>query len=434
MGMQPFADFGAVKSALQLGDDAEVWRGTWHASQDAFAQEGDAFLDESQVSAACQFIRLDAEAAETVRKHRAAFDENPALKRLAFHCYFLFHRREEKGLGRPAHWPSLPESAGPVAPLFYVYVLLAGIDHLRMLHRQLGVPHEISVDTLNDIERWMAEYHRRHGVWGFDQVDWLQTHFEGRLYELGRLQFEIRTCRFDYCFFRDGIEGRVVAFAPEGVRFRRDGQVDGVNGIHDEEAWEAHFHVGHKIIRGNPVSPNGRALREMVSLPTVQWEPVLKPGQPSLGVHIPEGESITPETCNEAFVRAKGFFAMYFPDHDFKCFETDTWLMDYQLEGHLPPDSNIVRFLRNFYALPAPDASDEQILDRVFHGKFAGIEGAARDTRLQRAIIEHMAHGGRWRTALGVMFPEDIEKGPAFYRRVAQDTPWVVIDEAPGRQ
>ena len=434
MDMQPLTDFDAVKRALQLGDDAEIWRDTWPASADAYAREEAAFLDDAQLSAACQFIRLGEEPAGAVLTHRAAFDANPALKRLAYHCYFLFLRREEMGQNHPANWPALPASVGDAAPLFYVYVLLAGIDQLRLRHRQTGVPHEISVDTLKDIERWMTEYRRRHGVWGFDQVDWLQTHFEGRLYELGRLQFEIRTCGFDYHFFRDSMEGRVVAFAPHGARFRQDGQLDGVNGIRDEDAWEAHFQVGHKIIRGNPVSPNGRALREMVSLPTVQWEPVLRPGHPSLGVHIPEGESITPEACNEAFVRARGFFAMYFPDHAFKCFETDTWLVDYQLEGHLPPDSNIVRFLRNFYALPSPIASDEQILDRVFHGKFAGLDSAPRDTRLQRAIIEHMAHGGRWRTAIGVIFPEDIEKGPAFYRRMAQDTPWVVVEESPGHQ
>ncbi len=431
MDTQDLAQFDAVKEALGLPEQAECWRATWSATQAAYEKEGPTFLDVKAVRAACEFVRMSDEPQEAIEVHRAAFDDNAALKRLAFHCAFLFHRHEEKGLDKHTQWPMLPEALGPVAHLFYAYVLLAGIDPLRFLHHRTGVPYEITVDTLQDIERWMTEYKRRHGVWGFSEMNWLEAHFEGRLYELGRLQFEIRRYRYNYHFFRDTIEDRVVAFAPEGERFRTDGQVDGVNGIREEEAWEAHYHVGHKIIRGNPVTPNGRAIREMVSLPTVQWEPVLKPGAPSLGVFIPEGESITPEACNEAFVRANGFFAMYFPDHEFKCFETDTWLLDHQLESHLPPDSNIIRFMRNFYVLPSPDASDAQLLDRVFHGQFTGIESAPRETTLQRAIVEHMAHGGHWRTALGVIFPEDIEKGPAFYREKAQDTPWSVIDEAP---
>lgn len=355
---------------------------------------------------------------------RSAFDENPSLKRLAWQGRCLLSRRKELNQAATGVWPELPRELGDVGRLFYGFVALAGLRDLHAAHHLKGVPDDVSVDTLSDLDRWTEEYHRRYGVWGFDKIQWLEGHFDCRIFHLGRLQFEMRTWKFEFHLFRNQYDQRVVAMTPDGARFRTDGQFDGANGIAGDEAWTSQFRMGHKIIRGNPVSPDGCAVREFVSLPTVEWELALKPGDPTLGVHIPEGDKLTPESCRDSFEHAVAFFSMYFPEHDYKAFECDSWLLDAQHAQYLAETSNIVQFQRRFYLMPEPGANAEQTLDRVFGGRFAGIETAPQETSLQRHIIAHMRNGGHWRNALGAIFPGDLARGVGYYRDSVKDTPW----------
>jgi hypothetical protein len=73
---------------------------------------------------------------------------------------------------------------------FYVYVYLALLPHVRAVHEKHRIPADVSRLTLTDLGRAMAVYRYRHGVGGFESVNWLTLHFRGLLYQLGRLQFE----------------------------------------------------------------------------------------------------------------------------------------------------------------------------------------------------------------------------------------------------
>ncbi|MEW1775755.1 acyltransferase domain-containing protein [Streptomyces sp. NPDC086777] len=75
---------------------------------------------------------------------------------------------------------------------FLVYVFLAAVPHARAVHRARGIPDDVSRHTLADLGRGMALHRRRHGRGGLGvhQAEWLTRHFRGRLYQLGRLQYE----------------------------------------------------------------------------------------------------------------------------------------------------------------------------------------------------------------------------------------------------
>jgi len=84
-------------------------------------------------------------------------------------------------------------------------------------------------------------------------------------------------------------------------------------------------------------------------------------------------------------------------------------MMDRQLECWLPAESNLVRFVRRFHPLPPlPDATDEQMWERVFGERVANLATAPRDTVLQRAMLDHIADGGQWRMAAGYILREEI--------------------------
>ena len=93
-----------------------------------------------------------------------------------------------------------------------------------------------------------------------------------------------------------------------------------------------------------------------------------------------------------------------------------SWLLDPQFEDWLKPESNIVRFLREWYLAPRPGANDGQTFERIFGGPVDDINTAPRDSSLRRAILDHMKAGGRWRSTASVIFPEDINWGAQVYR------------------
>lgn len=58
-----------------------------------------------------------------------------------------------------------------------------------------GLPEDVCYDTLGDIAVWYRECVRRTGEAGVVEWDWLLYPLKGRLYRLGRLQYQPRTLR-----------------------------------------------------------------------------------------------------------------------------------------------------------------------------------------------------------------------------------------------
>ena len=75
-------------------------------------------------------------------------------------------------------------------PLFYVLVYAAALAQVKAYHRARGVPESISRLTVADVGRNIAVHRRRTGLPGIDPPHWLQLHFCGTRYQIGRLQYE----------------------------------------------------------------------------------------------------------------------------------------------------------------------------------------------------------------------------------------------------
>ncbi|MBB5867483.1 hypothetical protein F4553_000862 [Allocatelliglobosispora scoriae] len=82
----------------------------------------------------------------------------------------------------------------PGAPAFYfVHVFAAALPHVQRYHQQRDIPQELSRLILTDLGRQLAVHRRRTGTAGMDTHNWITRHFQGRIYQLGRLQFEQMT-------------------------------------------------------------------------------------------------------------------------------------------------------------------------------------------------------------------------------------------------
>jgi hypothetical protein len=125
------------------------------------------------------------------------------------------------------------------------------------------------------------------------------------------------------------------------------------------------------------------------------------PGDPALGVHIPDFHGpMTPEACDASFERARAFFPRHFPEERHHVMTCGSWLLDEQLARYLPADSNIMAFQRRFHLLDRFDGAD--MLSFVYGADAAADPaGLPRRTRLERAIADHLAAGGTWYGRIG---------------------------------
>jgi hypothetical protein len=121
------------------------------------------------------------------------------------------------------------------------------------------------------------------------------------------------------------------------------------------------------------------------------------PGDPALGVHIPDFSGpMTPAACDASFAQAKAFFARHFPEEHYVLATCHSWLLDEQLQEYLPPDANIIQFQRRFRLAYRPDNPSLGLLRYVFGRTGTDLEGLPRGTTLERAVVDHLKAGRHW--------------------------------------
>ena len=129
----------------------------------------------------------------------------------------------------------------------------------------------------------------------------------------------------------------------------------------------------------------------------------IKKGDNVIDIHIPAGESLTPEACRESLSKAKEFFAKYFPEFSYKCFTCDSWLLDDKLEQYLPQTSNIIQFANMFDKIHKTES--EAILRFVFRRDttMVNLKYAVAPTALAQKIKTALLNGEKFHEAYGIL-------------------------------
>ncbi|HZX04113.1 acyltransferase domain-containing protein [Kribbella sp.] len=125
------------------------------------------------------------------------------------------------------------------------------------------------------------------------------------------------------------------------------------------------------------------------------------PGEPVLGLHIPEGR-LTPESVDAALDRARDFFRTHYPDEQYRFATCVSWVLDPQLTEYLAADTNLIRFQQRFTLLPETDKDDSAtVVEFLFKRPLAELDSLPRTTTLQRAVVDHIRAGRPWRFRTG---------------------------------
>lgn len=120
-----------------------------------------------------------------------------------------------------------------------------------------------------------------------------------------------------------------------------------------------------------------------------------------LAVHIPQKGIFTKETCQVAIVKAKAFFAEFFPKLEYKGFTCRSWLLDPTLKELLNAESNILGF-QNLFTLIFKDKSDS-ILKYVFawDANRENLSSYISTSSFAEKVKNRIMKGGDFYTAFG---------------------------------
>jgi len=391
-----------ILDAVGIADPPQCWREHWAESQRSFPGQG--FIEPGLVDLAAGATDLDQGFVDALQRTISAIRGSDALIRLAWLWHYSYF---DKDAGEASLWPMPSALPDEFRGMFPAVVLVTGLPRMLEMHRSLGIPEQVTRDTLHDIALWSEHYRSVHSRWGFAEFGWLQHHFLGRLFRLQRLEFMPMTYQGGYRVYRGKSDGRVIAIAESGTRFRRDGLVDGTSGITDPDAWESTLEESNGFVRGSVISGDGHALRDRVEIRLDEWDLLLGKGTSLLDVHIPAGSGLDRQSCIDSYTMANDFYRRFFPEHKHAGFVCCSWLLDPELGKILPADSNIVLFQREFYLLPVL-SDDGQTFERVFGGKPEDLTKAPRDTSVRRAILDHVLAGNGMSKGFGFIPADEV--------------------------
>ena len=408
---------------LGLSDSREALSVEWEESQQAMPRGEVPFLTADFVAGACTGVflpdEISARAVSAARKITAV----PALRALAWHCHWCFYRSQVFSPGSADAWPVPQAALDDDAGMFYLLVLISHVPRMQAAHRARGLPEKAIRESVAEIHDRGVMNAERLGAWGLSAHDarWLTNILRDELHRLGRLSFQSRTLDggvLPFRIYRRRRSSEVAALCLDGVGFCDNGHRPAPGTDAAEPTWRSRLAVREDEIVGNPVLPTGVAVRDEVRLDASEWSQELAPGDAVLVFHIPGGQPLDHERCGESFRRAREFFPRYFPDWPFRAFWTSSWILDTNLERWLAPESNLVRFQREFYLVPGA-IRPTSLFRGVFDRTPEDMATAARETALQRAILDDIADGNPYRphAGRGFLLPEDLDWGAQVYRK-----------------
>ncbi len=318
--------------------------------------------------------------------------ETPALLALAAFA----HWRLFEGPRQPAQWvwPTLRAFLGDDAGIFYLVVALGFMPSIQAYHRRLGLPASVSEATVQQVARYCDNHRRGRGRIGvyIKQFSWLANYMPPNLYfRIGRFEFWKRPFQLSARVFRRRSDGATVALSPGGLSFTADGNRCLTGMPEPPGSWTSIYEETDQAFTGTLVTPWGRGVRGQARLPREAWICVLRPGDPILDMHIPNGGQMTPEAAADSLREAFRFFNARFPDPPVTAIASCSWIFSNQIDECLPPEANLAQLIRRLYLLPCASGANNGLWHVFLQDDGFNPATARRDTSLQRAILDYLA-------------------------------------------
>jgi len=303
--------------------------------------------------------------------------------------------------------------------LYSFLLLIACVPRSIRRLEELGVPAYFYRDIpYNPMARQFAKL-KKTGDATVSDFPWDMNFYTCSIFFLDRFYFIPYRLDENLRVYRNENTGETLAFYAENLQVRRDGQIDGVNGITDSRAYVVTFAESDGKIVGTPISPAGLIEERVVELDATQWKLVLQQGDILLGTHIPGGPGYEPARLKSSIQWAGDFFTRYFPEIPVKGYGSESWLYDPHLRLLLKETSNIARMQDQMYIYPV-ESGGGMMFRELFEGNDHPTEADCRSS-LQRKALDRVRSGRQFTASSMFILREDAAKvGSVTYGTPAQ--------------
>ena len=288
----------------------------------------------------------------------------------------------------------------------FLYTQLCVLEGRKAL-RHRGIPETFDADIPERMTRKQLKKYTETGDISFDDYPWDMNFYCCQIFLMDRFYFIPYRWGDTPEAWRNRKTGEVTAIWRAGDRVRRDGQLDGVNGITDPEAFTTVYEETEETVTGTVVLPEGRVPPFTVTLDKQEWTKELAEGDYLLALHIPGGEGYTPERVKKSCEAALAFWDRYYPEYSYKGFWSESWLYDPGLREILAPDRNIIRVQRQFYCYPTEEG-DRMIRLEVLGDENADHRKLTPRNSLERGMFAVWDRGDRFHTTGMFLLREEV--------------------------
>ena len=290
----------------------------------------------------------------------------------------------------------------------FLYTQLCVLEGRKAL-RKRGIPEAYDRDIPERMTRKQLKKYTETGDISFDDYSWDMNFYCCQIFFLDRFYFIPYRWGDTPTAWRNRESGEVTALWRAGDRVRRDGQLDGTNGVRDPEAFVPALEETESAVCGNRVLPEGRISAETVILDKADWQKVLKEDDFLLALHIPGGEGYTPERVKSSCEQALAFWERYYPEYDYKGIWSESWLYDPGLREILDPERNIIRVQKQFYCYPTEEG-DRMIRLEVLGDEDADYRKLTPRNSLERGMFAVWDRGDRFHTTGMFLLREEVPR------------------------
>lgn len=309
----------------------------------------------------------------------------------------------------------LPLFGKELSGIFSLMISLGAYPLIVEKYRDLGIPEKYARDLMAWFGGNMAIYQLGHdGIPGRDfGFSWIRLYTRGEIFRIGRLEYWMQ----EYspwlpAIFRNDC-GATVAICRDNWHIGSHGQcvADGKNAVFTTHFVETAASVSGTLCRADGSCDCGK----LTTLDKRKWHPVAAAWSICPSLHIPGGGRMPFEDVKSSLIAAKKFFSDYF-HQAVPLFCCNSWILNPAWEEILP-DSNIARFRREGYAIPAPPAAPRAGMGFVFGRADVAPEMLPAVNPMQSAIQKASRLG---KLDAGAIFfvADDLEKlGDQYYRK-----------------
>lgn len=341
----------------------------WEESEKAYPleneKEGLYFLQDGFFDQYLPYYKMDTrDMGEKIKRVAGIVRNSPALCHVIWHLHFALFRSETFHIFNDIPLPA-PFADREDLGLFYRIIAMSNYPLLEKAYAKLGIPHSYLDNIFATYTPIPSKFgHTANGRYGLGAraLYWGRRLLEGKIFQVGRLQYEIQEGVIPGGpFLFRGKNGDDVLIAPPRWRYDKNGVR--LNDYDESAAVITTFEDAGSFYKGRELLKNYQ-LGEEITLSKEEYSPLLRQGDLVLDIHIPTGGKMTPSAVKESLKGALEFFRTYLK-REVKLFICSSWILNYRWQ-ELIPESNIAAFQKMGYGYQWPHREGLDGLSFIF--------------------------------------------------------------------